>query len=74
MSSILNIAFVGEVSLRVFVIAPFSMLVITQFADQVKFKDTSLLINGMYKLLQNCLNISMEQQFQLFFKPDLSAL
>ena len=54
-SVILNIAFIGEVSLRVFVLALFSMLVITQFSDQVKIKDTSQLINGIFKVLQKLL-------------------
>ena len=55
MSVILNIAFVGKVSLRVFVITILSMLVITQFSDQVKVKDTSQLIESMSKLLQKLL-------------------
>ena len=54
-SFILNIAFVGEESLRLFVIGLLFMLVITQFADQVKVKDTSQLINDMSKLLQKLL-------------------
>ena len=57
-SFILNVVFGGESSLcsglgpSVAVINPCSKLVITQFAEQFKVKDTSQLINGISSVLQ----------------------
>ena len=58
---ILNVAPIGELS-KTAGLSPcagatslFSMLAITQFADQVKVKNTSKLINGMSKVLQKLL-------------------
>ena len=44
----------------------FSKLVITQFADQLKTRDTSQLINGISSVFQRLLKVLMAQQFQLF--------
>ena len=70
---ILNVAFVGEVSLRVFIIILLSKLVLTQFSDQVKVKDTSQLINGIFKLLQKLLKYFEGTAISASFLPDLFA-
>ena len=67
MSFILNVASVEEESLRVFVISLLSRLVITQFSDHVKLKDTSQLISGMSKLLQTLLKYFNGTTISTFF-------
>ena len=67
MSFILNVASVEEESLRVFVISLLSRLVITQFSDQVKVKDTSQLISGMSKHLQKLLKYFNGTAVSTFF-------
>ena len=67
MPVILNVTFVGEDSLRVFFISLLSRLVITQFSDQVKIKDTSQLISGMSKHLQKLLKYFNGTAVSTFF-------
>ena len=67
MSFIINVASVEEESLRVFVISLLSRLVITQFSDQVKVKDTSQLISGMSKHLQKLLKYFNGTAVSTFF-------
>ena len=62
-----NIAFVGEVSLHVFVITLLFILVITHSLDQVKIKYTSKLINGISKVLQKLLRYLNGTAIQLLF-------
>ena len=57
-SLVLNVSFVGEVSLRVFVITLLSMLVITQFSDQFK---------GMSKVLQKLFKYFKGTTISTFF-------
>ena len=73
-SFIWNVALVGVPFAGLAGLAPWAALAVyvvtsvkTQFSDQVKVRDTLQLIKGMSRLLQNCLNILMEQQFQDFF-------
>ena len=71
---ILNVAFVGASILSLastggstlglaFLAACVAISVKTQFSDQIKAKDTSQLIKGMFKVFQQLFNVSMEQQF-----------
>ena len=70
-SVIWNAAFVGEVSLRLFVLTLFSMLVITHSLDWVKIKDTSQLINGISNVLQKLLRYFNGTAVLTSFLPDL---
>ena len=69
----LNVAFAGEIYLCIFVISLFSNLVITQFSDQVKVKDTSQLINGIFKVLRKLLKYFNGTAISTSFLPDLFA-
>ena len=73
-SVILNVAFVGEVSPRVFIFPLFfTMLVITQFPDQIKIKDTLQLINVIFKVLHKLLKDFNGTAISTSFLPDLLA-
>ena len=67
-SVILNVAFVREASLHVFIITLFS-----KFSDQVKIKGTLQLINGVFKVLQKLLKNSNGITISTSFLPDLFA-
>ena len=49
----------------------FSMVVITQLADQLKTKDTSQLINGMLSVLQKLLRYFNGTAISASFVPSL---
>ena len=72
MSVILNVAFVAEVSHRVFVIIILSMLVITHSLGQFKIIDASQLINGISGVLQKLLKCFNGTTISTFL-PDLFA-
>ena len=63
----------GELSLFMPVVTLFSILLITQFSDQVKFKDTLQLINGIFKVLQKLLKYFNGTAISTFFVPILFA-
>ena len=78
----LNVAFVGASILSLAGLSPLAaaavcavILVKTQFQDQVKVKDTSQLINGMFRLLQKllkCFNgTTVSRSFLIFVFPRL---
>ena len=65
----------GELSqLFVSLIRLFSKLVITQFSDQVKVKDTSQLINGMSNALPKLLKYFNGTATSTSFVPSLFTL
>ena len=70
---ILNVTFVGETSLCVFVIALLSVLVITHSLDQGKIKDTSQLINDISHALQKLLRYFNGTAISTSFLPDFFA-
>ena len=49
------------------------MLVITHYLDQVKIKDTSQLINGVFNALQKLLSYFNGTAISTSFLPDLFA-
>ena len=74
MSSILNVAFVGLLTLATAGVPPYAgtaslvtLLVNTKFADHAKVKNTSQLINDISSVLQKLTQQLMRQQIQYFF-------
>ena len=72
-SVFLKFAFVGELSQTAAATILLFMSVITQSADQLKAKDTSRLINGIFKLFQKFLRCFNGTTISVCFVPHLFA-